>query len=100
MTYEEVKDWVLECVIENCNDCDGKHNIGCDKKCESLVAFDIMSEALEKRKPKRPVHDHHCPNCEYGIPIPEIAIDEFKPFAFYPTYCWECRQRIDWEKTK
>lgn len=95
MEYKDTDKMNKEVAIEWLYDL--KHYIKYDEQAEAL---DIAIEDVGRQIPKKPIHDHHCPNCEYGIPIPEFAIDEFKPFAFYPTYCWECGQRIDWGMNK
>lgn len=70
MTYEEAIYELTNCVIENCNDCDGKSEIGCDTKCDSLVALDIAIECIKKQmpKPKRKVdYSGKCGSCKYAM---------------------------------
>lgn len=62
-------------------------------------AFDMAIEALEKQIPKKPVDNHHCPNCGSGLATEHITQEEYKEICracFNPKYCSECGQAIDW----
>lgn len=63
MTKQEVIEELRGCVIENCNDCDGISEIGCNKKCDSLKALDIALECIEIVK----FMDKHYPNLSKEI---------------------------------
>lgn len=70
MTYEEAIYELTNCVIENCNNRDGKSEIV--TKCDSLVALDIAIECIKKQmrlpKPKRKVdYSGKCGSCKYAM---------------------------------
>lgn len=56
-----------------------------------VVAFDIAIEALGKQLPRKPKETGDffsyckCPKCEKIVPL-------------YSEYCYECGQRLDWNK--
>lgn len=60
-----------------------------------LEALKVAAKALEKQIPMRPIHNHHCPNCGYGLPIKGIT-DDFCSCCFKQKYCPDCGQAIDW----
>lgn len=78
-------------------------NLYGDGSCEYVMrplrteTIRLAIEALEKQIPMRPIHNHHCPNCGYGLPIKGIT-DDFCSCCFKQKHCPNCGQAIDWSE--
>lgn len=69
---------------------------------EEFEALNIAIKALDNdEKPKKeiatkPIHSHHCPNCDKALPVKGIT-DDYCSECFNWNYCPNCGQKLDRE---
>lgn len=66
---------------------------------KDYLSAEKIIEVLNKQIPKKPESQHHCPRCGSGLDIPELTLPEARKYInFYPKFCQDCGQAIDWSK--
>lgn len=52
-------------------------------------------EKSKKQIATKPIHGHHCPNCDKALPIKGIT-DNYCSECFNWNYCPDCGQKLNW----